>query len=86
MLLNQKRLEASAYIGSQIRNHHKHINRDLLELWANYETYRMILLMAHSFGKFAIKDGQLSELDKAIRRVKYTIFGPVSTIRIGSRI
>jgi hypothetical protein len=85
ILLNRKRLEASSIIETKIRNHHKKINRYALELLANYETYRLILLSAHSFAKFAVKDSQLAEMNKAIARLYSSLFGNISTIRIGAR-
>jgi hypothetical protein len=86
ILLNQKRHEASTLIYPFIKNARVRKNRNLIEIWEAYEAYRLIILDAHSFAKFAVGDGQLELLDKQIKRIKQTLFSPVSTVRIGGRL
>lgn len=86
ILLNQKRLEASHLVHPFIKNARIRVKRDLIEMWEAYETYRLILLNAHAFAKFAVDDGQVEYLDRQIKRIKGTLFSPVSTVRIGGRV
>lgn len=85
ILLNRKRQEASFLIYEAIKNTRARTKRDLLEMWEAYEVYRLVLLSAHSFAKFAVEDGQLKMVRSQIARIRHSIFGSVSTIRIGGR-
>lgn len=86
IMLNQKRSEANTLIYPFVKNARIRARRDILELWEAYEVYRLVLLTAHAFSKFAVNDGQLALLDKQIKRIKYTVFSPISTVRVGGRV
>ena len=86
MLLNRKREEVSQRIYQQIKNSPARTKRELLATWEAYEVYRTLLLTAHAFAKFAVKDNQLRELDRMIIRIRDSIFGSVSTVRVGGRL
>lgn len=83
--LNQKRWEASTLIYEHIKNTRKRMSRDILQLWADWETVRRVLITAKSFAKSAAIDTQLVEIEKEIKRIKATLNAGISTVRIGPR-
>ena len=85
ILLNAKREEVSARIYATVKNSRARAKRDLLKTWEAYEVYRSLLVSAHAFAKFAVEDTQIRQIDKMIQRIRYSIFGSVSTLRIGGR-
>lgn len=85
ILLNNKRQEASVYIHNMIKNTRVRAKTELLGQLEAYMVYRLVLLSAHGFAKFAVNDGQLELLDKHIKRLMANIFSPIATIRIGGR-